>query len=104
MEKTLNISANLKAVDTIKSEVLFEIANLYRTLSEYGDVSNEKKVIESISTIISTGYILARRLGLSFSDVDDKITEFLDMAVAEDHEFELQFSDMSELKHYIGSR
>lgn len=104
MEKTLNISANLKAVDTIKSVVLYEIANLYRSLSEYSDACNEKKIGESISTIISTGYILARRVGLTYSDIDRIITDFLDTAIEDNHELELQFSDMSELKRHLGSR
>ena len=104
MEKTLNISANLKAVDTIKSVVLYEIANLYRSLSEYSDSCNEKKIGESISTIISTGYILARRVGLTYSDIDRIITDFLDTAIEDNHELELQFSDMSELKRHLSSR
>jgi len=104
MESTLNISANLRAVDTIKSEILSEVSNLYRSLSEYNDKAGSSEVTECIATIICMDYILARRAGISFSEVDRKISELLKMAVEGNHEIEVEFSDMSELKKYIGSR
>ena len=66
MESTLNISANLRAVDTIKSEILSEVSNLYRSLSEYNDKAGSSEVAECIATIICMDYILARRAGISF--------------------------------------
>ncbi len=104
MEATLNISANLRAVDTIKSEVLAEVANLYKSLSEYNETDSFEEVTERIATIIAMDYILARRVGISFKDVDDKISGLTRMAVENNHELEVQFSDMSELKRYINSR
>ena len=77
MESTLNISANLRAVDTIKSEILSEVSNLYRSLSEYNDRAGSGEITECIATIISMDYILARRAGISFSDIDKKIEELL---------------------------
>ena len=104
MESTLNISANLRAVDTIKCEILSEVSNLYRSLSEYNEAADSAEVNECIATIISMDYILARRAGISFSEVDKKITELLKMAVEGNHEIEVEFSDMSELKKYLSSR
>ncbi len=100
----MNISANLKAIDTIKSEILSEVANLYRALSEYDEMSGGDAVTSSIATIIAMDYILARRLGLGFGSIDYKITELLEMAVENGHELETAFSDMSELRKYIKSR
>ena len=104
MEATLNISANLRAIDTIKSEVLAEMANLYKSLSEYNEDDSFEAVTESIATIIAMDYILARRVGISFRNIDEKISEFAAMAIDSNHELEVQFSDMSDLKNYINSR
>ncbi len=104
MESTLNISANLKAVDTIKSEILYEVSRLYHYLSEYNDDDNLGDVTEAVATIIAMDYILARRVGISFSDIDKKILSFLNMAIDQNHELEIEFSDMSDLKRYIDVR
>ncbi|MCC8169300.1 MAG: MazG-like family protein [Oscillospiraceae bacterium] len=100
----MNISTNIKAIDTIKSEILSEVAALYRSLADYDEVGEYDNVANSISTIIAMDYILARRLGMNFGSVDNKITELLTIAEENGHELEVAFSDMSELKKYVRSR
>lgn len=100
----MNISTNLRAIDTIKGEILSEIAKLYRTLADYDEVGEYESVTNEIATIIAMDYILARRLGISFSGVDSKISELLKIGEENGHELELEFSDMSELNKYLRSR
>lgn len=100
----MNISTNIKAIDTIKSEVLSEVAALYRALADYDGEGEYDNVENSISTIIAMDYILARRLGINFKSIDSKIAELLTIAEEGGHELEVAFSDMSELKKYIKSR
>ncbi len=100
----MNISTNIKAVDNIKSEILSEVAALYKALADYDEVGEYNNVENSISTIIAMDYILARRLGISFKSVDNKISELLTIAEENGHELEIAFSDMSELKKYVKGR
>ncbi len=100
----MNISTNIKAVDNIKSEILSEVAALYKALADYDEVGEYNNVENSISTIIAMDYILARRLGISFKSVDNKISELLTIAEENGHELEVAFSDMSELKKYVKGR
>lgn len=100
----MNISTNLKAIDTIKGEILLEIANLYRTLADYDEIGEYESVTNEIATIIAMDYILARRLGVSFTNIDNKISELLSIGEENGHELEIEFSDMSELKKYLKSR
>ena len=100
----MNISTNIKAIDTIKSEILSEVAALYRALADYDGVGEYDNVASSISTIIAMDYILARRRGISFGAIDNKITELLTIAEENGHELEVTFSDMSELKKYVKGR
>ncbi len=100
----MNISTNIKAVDNIKSEILSEVAALYKALADYDEVGEYNNVENSISTIIAMDYILARRLGISFRSVDNKISELLTIAEENGHELEVAFSDMSELKKYVKGR
>ena len=100
----MNISTNLRAIDTIKSEILSEVAKLYRTLADYDEVSGYESVSNEIATIIAMNYILARRLGLTFSGVDSKISELLTIGEENGHKLEIEFADMSDLKKYLKNR
>ena len=104
MEQTLNLSTNLRAVDSIKSEILSEVARLYNALSDYETAGLESRVVEHISTIIAMNYILSRRMGLDFNSIDSKICELCEIAARANHELELAFSDMSELGRYLRRR
>ena len=98
------ISTNMRAIDVIKSEILSEVANLHRTLAECDEVNGYDNVANQIATIVAMDYILARRLGIGYASVDAKINELLEIAVENNHELELEFSDMSELRKYITKR
>ncbi|MDY3972386.1 MAG: MazG-like family protein [Clostridia bacterium] len=100
----MNISTNLKAIDMIKGEILSEIANLYKTLADYDEIGEYESVTNEIATVIAMDYILARRLGVSFAGIDNKISELLTIGEENGHELEIEFSDMSELKRYLRSR
>lgn len=100
----MNISTNLKAIDMIKGEILSEIANLYKTLADYDEMGEYDCVTNKIATVIAMDYILARRLGVSFAGIDNKISELLTIGEENGHELEIEFSDMSELKKYLKSR
>lgn len=100
----MNIAANVRAIDTIKSEILSEVAKLYRTLAEYDSDTVYENVSNEIATIIAMDYILARRLGLSFEAIDDKISQLLAVARTNGNELETEFGDMSALSGYVRDR
>lgn len=100
----MNISTNLKAIDMIKGEILSEIAKLYRNLADYDEIGEYESVTNQIATVIAMDYILARRLGVSYAGIDNKISELLTIGEENGHELEIEFSDMSELRKYLKSR
>ena len=100
----MNIAANLKAIEEIKSEILSEVANLYRTLADYDELADYGGVENSISTIVAMDYILAKHLGIAHSTLDARISELLTIAEENGHVLESEFRDMSDLNRYIRSR
>lgn len=103
-EKSFNISKNLQAVERIKAEILSEVSRLYKELADYDETESYDSVENSIATIIAMDYILGRRLGISFSAVDDKIRDLAGIAVENEHELEKDFADMSELLKHVRKR
>lgn len=100
----MNISLNLQAIDTIKSGILTEIAGLYNILADYDNPDTYESAANSLATVIAMEYILARRLGISYGSIDNKISDLLTIAEESGHELEEEFSDMSELNKYIKNR
>lgn len=100
----MNIANNLKAIEEIKSDILGEVADLYRKLSDYDELADYGNVESSVATIIAMDYILARHLGIAHSTVDARICELLEMAEENSHPLETEFYDMSELLKYIKKR
>ncbi|MCD8390983.1 MAG: MazG-like family protein, partial [Firmicutes bacterium] len=89
---------------TINSEILTAVVNLHRTLAGCVEVEDYDTVSNEIATIVAMDYILAKRLGIGYGSIDNKINDLLTIAIDNNHELELEFSDMSELKKYICKR
>ena len=97
----MNISANLKAIDSMKSALLCEIARLYGELSDHDVEKDDKAIEEGISSVIAMCYMLSRRLGFEYSDIDFAMEKILSQSASAGHEIEEEFSDMSSLCAYI---
>lgn len=100
----MNIAGNLKAVEGIKSDILSEVANLYRVLADYDEIADYGGVESSVATIIAMDYILAKHLGIAYGTVDARICELLLMAEENGHSLETEFRDMSSLARYLKNR
>ena len=100
----MNIANNMRAIEEIKSDILSEVANLYKLLADYDELADYDNIESSLSTIIAMDYILAKHLGISYSTLDTRICGLLTMAAENGHSLETEFRDMSELSGYIRKR
>lgn len=100
----MNIANNLKAIEGIKSEILGEVANLYKTLADYDEIADYSNVENTISTIIAMDYILAKHLGITHSTIDSRICDLLAIAEERGHSLEIEYRDMSELCKHLKKR
>ncbi len=101
MDNNLHISANLKAVEELKAELLSAVAVLFRRLADFAE---DEDVLETGASAAALLYILMRRLGSDFSETDARITALCEEAAVGGHYLETEFRDMSELCGYIKSR
>ncbi len=103
-QNNIRISANLKAIDWLKSEILSEVSNLFRGLCVPDETESYSTISEILASVIAMSYTLARRLGISYAVIDSKIEALTKIAERNEHELETEFSDMSELNKYIKNR
>lgn len=101
--KELNIMANVKIIESLKSELLCIIGEFFRLLTKGTDVAQEA-ILDCISGAIIILYVLGQKLGYSLSEVDHTIKEKLEMGIRAEDEVEKEGKSLSELKNYITNR
>ena len=103
LNRNLEVTRNIKIIEWMKTEILVSIGDLFNLL--YKGVKPLDEVLQdTLANIIMVTYLLAKRLGLSFSDVDYKIKEKIKTAINEDHSIERWYGDLSSLRKHIDYR
>jgi hypothetical protein len=104
-EKDLDITRNIKLIEWLKGELITDIANLFRALVNGMREEVLETVSDTIANIILISYLLARRLGISYTSLELKIHNKIKLGLIEDHDVEKYYGDLTELsKHLDGSR
>ena len=85
--KDIDIVKNMKTVEWLKSELLTNIAYLHRIFIDSEENSKEN-IEDTISDIIMESYVLAKRLGISFRDLDITLKENIRLNLIEEHKIE----------------
>lgn len=100
----INITKNIRIIEWLKSELLTSVAGLFTVFSNNANAAQDA-VLSAISNIIIVAYLLAKRLGIDFVQIDLKISSKLKLEIEENHELEKSFGDLSALvKHFEISR
>jgi len=75
----IDIAANVKQIEGLKSKILVEIANIFRIMSESSAENGE--LDGKFAEIIMNSYLLAAKLGFSYDDVHEKILSKLKLEI-----------------------
>ena len=102
-EKEIDITRNIKMIEWLKSELLTDIANLFRVLVNGVREEVHESVSETLSNIILISYMLGKRLGISYNAVEMKIHNKIKLGLVENHDVEKYYGDLSELSRHLGN-
>lgn len=103
IENSSNITKNVKIIEWIKNEILMNISNLF-TLIFKGVKPIDDGLQNAIANIIMLSYLLGKRLGVSFDEIDHKIKEKAKEGINEEHSIETWFGDLSKLEKHMDNR
>jgi hypothetical protein len=104
-DKEIDITRNIKLIEWLKSELLTDIAKLFKVLVNGVKEEVHDTLAETLSNIILISYLLGRRLGLSYNSIELKIQNKIKLGLVENHEVEKCYGDLTELaKHLECSR
>ena len=103
IEKGSDITKNVKIIEWIKNEILISVSDLFKLIFK-GVKPIDDKLQNTLANIIMLTYLLGKRLGVDFDEIDYKIKEKSREAIKEEHSIETWFGDLSKLEKHIDNR
>lgn len=92
-----HIARNVQVVERLKADLIAGNAALYDAL-----YNNEEGATEdALAAIVTSAFVLSKRLGIPYKELDDAIRRRLRTMIDEDHEVEQWFGDCSALLNYM---
>lgn len=102
-DKEIDITRNIKIIEWLKSELLTDVANLFKILVNGMKEEVHEVLSETLSNIILISYLLGRRLGISYNSIEMKIQKKIKLGLVENHDVEKYYGDLSELAKHLNS-
>lgn len=99
-ERGVQFAKSVKVIDWLKTEILDQLANLFKGIHH----ANQHVIIDSLSSLIVSTYVLARRIGFSYRELDQAVMEKLREHIREGHQLEQWYGDLSTLEEYVNKR
>ncbi|MNF71529.1 MazG-like family protein [compost metagenome] len=99
-DKDVDLARRAKVIEWLKTEVVDHVAHLLKGMWE----GSHAKMIDGLASLISSGYILGRRLGISYRQLDDAIVEKMKKHRQEGHQLEDWYGDISSLEEHLRKR
>ena len=93
----IDIANNIKSVELLKTEILQSLTDLYGDIAAEADFDTENQIASDAANIISLVYLLCKRLGVKYDDINMHMREKLKQGISERHNLEKRFGDLSEL-------
>lgn len=103
LEKDIDITRNIKLIEWLKSELLTDIANLFRILVNGVREEVHDTVSDTLANIILISYLLGKRLGISYNAIELKVRNKIKLGLVENHDVEKYYGDLSELSGHLGN-
>lgn len=100
-EADIDITRNIRIIEWLKSQLLADIADLFRSLVSGVKEEVSDSIADCISNVIIVSYILAKRLGITYNIVELKMTNKVRLGIIEQHDVEKYYGDLSELSHHL---
>lgn len=100
MPKDMDVAKRAKVIEWLKTEVIDQVSRLFKSLWE----GSTLRVGDSLASLLMSSYILGRRLGISYRELDELLLEKLKKHRQEGHQLEDWYQDISALEEHMRKR
>jgi hypothetical protein len=102
-ERDIDITSNIKSIESLKSELLSSVASLFKALTGGYRENLHDSVSDILSSIILICYVLAKRLGMNYNSVESKMRNKVRLGLIESDGTEKNYGDLTELSKHLDS-
>lgn len=95
-----DIVKTMRLIEGLKAELIINVGQLHKVLAENGG----KKVQEMLAVVIINCYVLGKRLGINFEQLDEAVKEKSNIYGKSNHEIETRFGDFSKLSRHLENK
>lgn len=99
-QKELDIAKHIKLIEWLKTELLDNVSALFRGFQQGRDLLLK----EALANLIILSYLLARRLGMRYSQLDELILEKIRLGAGPHHDSDMWRSDLQTLENYFRNK
>jgi hypothetical protein len=100
MERDLDVATRARIIEWLKTELVDQVSRLFKGIWD----GSTSRVTDSLAGLIASSYILGRRLGIPYRDLDQAIADKLALLKQEGHQLEDQYQDLTALSEHIRKR
>lgn len=90
MGDELDIMGNIRLIETYKTFLLTAVSDLHISMLK-GSRANLDEIKDELSQIIILAYLLAKKLGIEYSSIDDKVIKKLRASLLDDEKSDTDF-------------
>ena len=102
-DRNSDVTKNVKIIEWMKKELILSVGDVFDLIFK-GVKPLDEALQDTLANIIMITYLLAKRLGISFSEIDYKIKEKIRIGIAQNHSLESWYGDFSNLKKHMENR
>ena len=102
-DRNSDVTKNVKIIEWMKKELILSVGDVFDLIFK-GVKPLDEALQDTLANIIMITYLLAKRLGISFSEIDYKIKEKIRIGIDQHHSVESWYGDFSNLKKHMENR
>ena len=102
-DRNSDVTKNVKIIEWMKKELILSVGDVFDLIFK-GVKPLDEALQDTLANIIMIKYLLAKRLGISFSEIDYKIKEKIRIGIDQNHSVESWYGDFSNLKKHMENR
>ena len=102
-DRNSDVTKNVKIIEGMKKELILSVGDVFDLIFK-GVKPLDEALQDTLANIIMITYLLAKRLGISFSEIDYKIKEKIRIGIDQNHSVESWYGDFSNLKKHMENR
>ena len=87
-DRNSDVTKNVKIIEWMKKELILSVGDVFDLIFK-GVKPLDEALQDTLANIIMITYLLAKRLGISFSEIDYKIKEKIRIGIDQNHSVEV---------------